>query len=129
MNRVSTGLLSLAVTVLVMACATGQYGAAPTLAVTGESMAAIGDQFVAFSKVYDVQCKPDVKIMQLAKFCQSFAEYGPEFQKAFPPALATWKAAVSANNTAATAGAQATLLELSGKLAKIGLETALIFVK
>jgi hypothetical protein len=89
-----------------------------SFAVSGETMIAAGNQFVATANLYMRGCKPVVQ-KGLETFCPGFKAFAPKFKQAYPPAVASWKAAVKANDAVAAQGAQTAVVNLVTELSEI----------
>lgn len=100
-------------------------GTTKGLASSGQSLVAVGTQFVSVATVYTTHCKAATPPAgDLGKFCAAFKDFGPRFQATYPVAVSTWKTAVRANDTAAAQGAEATILTLATDLSTIALQAA-----
>lgn len=95
------------------------------LASSGQTLTAVGTQFVSVATVYTAHCKAGPAPMgDLGTFCAGFKAFAPKFQASYPVAVSTWKTARIANDTAAAEGAEATVLLLATDLATLALEAA-----
>jgi hypothetical protein len=88
---------------------------------TGESLAAVGNQFADVGAVYTTNCKPTPKAVEFTTFCNGFAEFAPHFKRAYPLALQAWSIAVEANDINQAQGAMATIVNLATRLTELAL--------
>lgn len=104
---------ALAVSILLFsACTTTQ-----ALTVSGESIAAIGETFVATGHLMDAAL--DAKSVTPEQYRQ-WSTFAKRFKAVFPLAADAWKAAVAVNDGTAAQHAAAILSDLSSDLASFG---------
>jgi uncharacterized lipoprotein YajG len=85
-----------------------------TLVVSGESLKALGNEFVQVSTMYKNGCDVTKTIKQ--SDCQNFKKFGENFQKTYPMSISLWEAARSANDKAATDKVEVVLNDLATNL-------------
>ena len=102
-------LLLGALLVVLTACASIGQG----LVVSGESLKAVGTEFIAVAEVYQKGCaaqtiKPDQ--------CAAFRSFGLRFQQAYPLTVTLWGVARNANDAATAKKAEAIIQSLVADL-------------
>jgi len=86
-------ILMVAVAFALGGCATGKPDAETAFKVSGESLKAVGKQFVATSVAFKSGC--DAGTLK-SDACAQFGAFQKDFKKAYPEAVALWHIAVGA---------------------------------
>ncbi len=92
------------------------HGCAQSLAVTGTTLEGVGDQFVAVAAVYKTGCDSG-KLTPTQ--CAAFKTFGTQFQRSYPLAVQTWKAARGANDAASAKQAEGVVTALASSLSQL----------
>ena len=95
-------------------CATGQ-GTGTTLIVTGETLKAVGNQFVVVGAAYKQGCDVAKTITQ--DRCQKFRVFGLRFKEVYPLSVDLWELARKAGDPTSEKKASGKIVELSTELA------------
>lgn len=104
--------------VLLVALLAGCAGASKGLVVSGESLVAIGDQFVAVAHVYKDGCDTPPQRIPPAD-CARFRAFGVKFKVAYPAAHKVWEAARRTNDVAAQKNASLLISALAVELSTL----------
>ena len=109
MRHKTGSVMAVLVALLLTGCASLGQG----LAVSGESLKAVGQEFIAVAEVYQKGCaaqtiKPDQ--------CAAFRSFGLRFQQAYPLTVTLWGVARNANDAATTKKAEAVIQSLVADL-------------
>jgi hypothetical protein len=108
-------ILFLVLLALVASCTSTTQG----LLVSGESLKAVGTQFVAAGPAFVTGCQAGtIKPVD----CQTFKAFGEKFKQEYPLAISLWQAAVNANDAAAAKNAAAVIMSLATDLSAIALQ-------
>jgi hypothetical protein len=107
------------VLVILLAGCASMGGAGQSLAVSGEALKAVGNEFVAVANVYKTGC--DAKTIA-EKQCLAFREFGVRFKGSYPLAIGLWESARAANDGAASKKAEQVIGELAAQLSALAVQ-------
>lgn len=113
-------LVVLSVFVLTSCSPTTTTAVQQPLAISGETLIAVGQQFVDVANLYNAQCVHDVK-PAMTSFCAQFRTFAPKFKTGYPLAVSLWQTARRTNDTAAAKTAGDAILELATGVTSVGL--------
>jgi len=99
---------------LISSCAT--FGFGKSLIVTGESLKALGEQFVQVAGIYKQGCDLVVPRTIQQPQCAAFRTFGTHFQKSFPLTVQLWEAARSGNDQAMQGKIEDVIVDLATAL-------------
>jgi len=102
----------------ISSCATFTFG--KTLVVTGESLKALGTEFVQVSAAYKQGCDVAKTIPQPQ--CASFRTFGQHFQKSYPLTVQLWEEARSANDKSMQGKVEDVIVELTSALSEFAVQ-------
>ena len=89
----------------------------PTLEVSGQTLAALGNQFAKVSEVFSRGCAEPRSIPVQA--CTDFRTFGVNFKKSYPLLVGLWEAAREANDASAQKSTQQLVTQLASQLASL----------
>jgi len=124
MRRFAPYLSLLLIAVLVLAgCATTKdvYNG---LVTSGETLDAVGKQFVSVSAMYKVGC--DSGRIKPAD-CTAYRKFGEKFKVSYPLAVSLWESARAANDSASEKAARDAILQLSTELIALAAQAYVVF--
>ena len=110
-------ILVLVLSLALMGQACGTFG--QTLLVTGESLKAVGTEFVQVSAVYTQGCTD--KTIPVAQ-CDKYRAFGTRFKQTYPLAVNLWESARTANDAAAEKMARDVILQLASELSALAVQ-------
>lgn len=105
-------ILVLALALLIGGCAAMSREQA--LVVTGESLKAVGTEFVDVAGMYKNGC--DVTKVIKPADCQAFRVFGEKFQRSYPVAVKLWESARTANDSATQSETEKVVRQLAADL-------------
>jgi hypothetical protein len=120
-------LYILTIAILLAGCASLGIGTGDSgLAVTGEGLKALGEEFVAVSAVYVQGCnsgqiKPDN--------CAKYRSFGQKFQKSYPLAIQLWEAARKANDAAVEKKMREVVTLMATELSSMAVNAYVVFTE
>jgi hypothetical protein len=104
----------LAVVLIITAIIHGCQMTSRSLAVTGETLKGVGQEFTEVAAVYKQGC--DITKAIAPEQCKKFRAFGLEFQRSYPVAVQLWEVAREANDTEAQSNLRLLITKLAGDL-------------
>lgn len=102
-------------------CGTMTFG--KSMVITGESLKAIGTNFVAVGARFKEGCDVTKKIPQSQ--CQDFRQFGLKFQGAYPSSVLIWETARKFNDDTMQGDVEEIITDLATKLSEFALQVGL----
>jgi len=124
MKRYRAHLSLFLVLVLVLAGCAGAKGVYTGLVTSGETLNAVGKQFVSISALYKAGC--DSGQIKPAE-CAAYRKFGEKFKLSYPIAVALWESARAANDAASEKAARDAILQLSTELTALAAQAYIVF--
>jgi hypothetical protein len=110
---------SAAIVLAVLILATGCVSVGRSLVISGESLKAIGNEFLLVADVYVKGCAD--KTITLEQ-CEAFRDFGQKFQKAYPLAVDLWGVARSADDVATIKKTEDVIRSLAAGLSSFAIQ-------
>lgn len=117
------------ISVVMLAILVGGWGGCSTfqtsLVVSGESLKAVGKEFVEVAKLYKQGCDVDKVIKQ--PDCQSFKQFGLKFKQSYPISISVWETARAAGDVDTANSAARSITNLAAEMSKLAVHAYTVY--